>query len=125
MTVGDKPLAFITDDFMVTTCDAPDKPQLFSGLSPWQLLNLTPSVILGIPDDLRRQYGITSEFLADALSEYLAQTAGKDKLMELYKITAEPQYFVSGTKHYSWPKSAGEQTIYQPLILCRPPTSII
>ena len=53
MTVGDNPpLAFIADDFKVTTCDKPDVPQLFRDLTTWQLLNLVSSVILNIPDNL-------------------------------------------------------------------------
>ena len=107
MTAGDKPLAFVANDFKVTTCDKPDTPQLFSTLHPWQLLNLTPSVVLGIADELQSKYGITATFLADALSPYLVQTTGKEKLMSLYNIRHEPQYFISSTKHYSWPKSAG------------------
>lgn len=107
MTQGDMPLAFIANDFKVTTCDDPTNPQLLSKLTPWQLLNLTPDVVLGIPDQLTNQYGITSTFLANALSPYLAQTAGKEKLMQMYNIENEPQYFISNTKHYSWPKAAG------------------
>jgi hypothetical protein len=106
MTKDDKPLAFVADDFMVTTCDDPDTPKLFSALEPWQLLNLTSSVVLNIPDRLLEQYGITAEFLADALSPYLIQTAGKNKVMSMYGIDLEPQYFVPGSKHYSWPKAA-------------------
>ncbi|KAJ7201899.1 PLP-dependent transferase [Mycena pura] len=110
MTKEEKPLAFVAGDFMamamVTTCDDPDTPKLFSALEPWQLLNLTSSVVLNIADRLLEQYGITAEFLADALSPYLAQTIGKNKIMSMYGIDLEPQYFVPGAKHYSWPKAA-------------------
>ena len=110
MTQGDKPLAFIANGFEVTTCDDPTNPQLLSKLTPWQLLNLNPDVVLGIPDQLNSHYGITSAFLTDALAPYLAQTAGKEKLMQMYDIESEPQYLVSSTKHYSWPKAAGESS---------------
>lgn len=110
MTRGDKPLAFIANDFKVTTCDDPTNPQLLNQLTSWQLLNLTPNVILGIPDQLNTQYGITSTFLANALSPYLVQTSGKEKLMKMYNIDNEPQCFISNTRHYSWPKAAGEYT---------------
>ncbi|KAJ7243183.1 pyridoxal phosphate-dependent transferase [Mycena haematopus] len=106
MTKGDKPLGFISDSFMVPTPDNPSTPQLFSALTPWQLLNLSPSVVLDIPDKLLVEYSITSTFLADALSPYLAQTTGKDALMNMYNVVLEPQYFVPSTKHYSWPKAA-------------------
>ncbi|KAJ6487082.1 PLP-dependent transferase [Mycena vitilis] len=106
MTKGAKPLAFIAGDFKVLTCGAPDTPTLYRDLCPWQLLNLAPSVVLDIPDRILEQYGITAEFLADALAPYLAQTKGKEVLMDMYEVTLEPQYFVSSTKHYSWPKSA-------------------
>ncbi|KAH9946373.1 PLP-dependent transferase [Epithele typhae] len=101
MTQGDKPLGFIADDFKI-----PGTDELFRDLDAWQLLNLSPSVILGLPDDLQNQYSITSDFLTAALSPYLVQTAGKEELREIYKITDEPLYLVPSTKHYSWPKAA-------------------
>ncbi|KAH9884505.1 PLP-dependent transferase [Cubamyces lactineus] len=106
MTKDDMPLAFIADSFTVTTCDEPNTPQLLCQLSPWQLLNLTPDIVLGIADRLAADYGITSDFLAKALQPYLAQTTGKDKLMKMYEIETEPLYLISNTKHYSWPKAA-------------------
>ncbi|KAJ7056389.1 PLP-dependent transferase [Mycena amicta] len=105
MTRGNKPLAFIADEFKVTTCDDP-VPRLFSTLDTWQLLNLAPSVILSIPDQLLVKYSISADFLAQALSPYLAQTEGKNALMKMYNVTVEPKYFVPSTKHYSWPKAA-------------------
>ncbi|KAI0323980.1 PLP-dependent transferase [Cubamyces sp. BRFM 1775] len=106
MTKEKKPLAFIADTFTVTTCDDPNTPQPLSKLTPWQLLNLTPDVVLGIADRLTAEYGITADFLAAALGPYLAQTTGKEKLMDMYDIELEPRYLISNTKHYSWPKAA-------------------
>ncbi|KAI0325060.1 PLP-dependent transferase [Cubamyces sp. BRFM 1775] len=107
MTKGDRPLKFIADIFMVKgTCDKPDTPQLLRDLTPWQLLNLTSDVVLDIAGQLASQYGITPDFLGNALEPYLAQTTGKEKLMKMYGIKDELLYLVSSTRHYSWPKAA-------------------
>ncbi|KAI0323562.1 PLP-dependent transferase [Cubamyces sp. BRFM 1775] len=107
MTKDEKPLKFIAETFMVKgTCDKPDTPHLLRDLTPWQLLNLTSDIVLGIADQLASQYGITSDFLGKALEPYLVQTTGKVKLMAMYDIKDEPQYFISSTRHYSWPKAA-------------------
>ena len=107
MTQGDKPLEFMANDFTVTTCDEPNTPQLLSKLTPWQLLNLTPDVVLDIPRQLASQFGITSDFLGEVLEPYLVQTMGKEKIKKMYNIDDEPLCFVPSTKHYSWPKAAG------------------
>ena len=107
MTKGEMPpLAFIAEEFKVATWDNP-QPCPLSKLSPWQLLNLAPDVVLSIPDQLQNLHGITPAFLADALAPYLVQTAGKEKLMQMCNVESEPQYFIASTKHYSWPKAAG------------------
>ncbi|KAI0653091.1 pyridoxal phosphate-dependent transferase [Cubamyces menziesii] len=106
MTQGDKPLEFMANDFTVTTCDEPNTPQLLSKLTPWQLLNLTPDVVLDIPRQLASQFGITSDFLGEVLEPYLVQTMGKEKIKKMYNIDDEPLCFVPSTKHYSWPKAA-------------------
>lgn len=102
------PLNFIANDFHVTTCDDPSTPHLLKDLDAWQLLNLPVTTTLEFGTRLTQEYGITAEFLASALSPYLVQSAGKEALFEKYGITQQPQYLVSSTKHYSWPKSAGE-----------------
>ena len=115
MTKDDKPLHFIASAFMIKgTCDKPDTPQLFSTLTTWQLLNLTPDVVLDIGARLASQYGITSDFLGKALEPYLAQTMGKEKIKKMYCIEEEPLYFISSTRHYSWPKAAGKSSRFMP-----------
>ncbi|KAI5888048.1 PLP-dependent transferase [Schizophyllum commune H4-8] len=99
------PLKFISSDYSVVPAGS-SEPKLFVDLDPWQLLNLPTRTILGIGDDLRRRYGITSEFLASALSPYLIQSRGKEGFLDAYKIKNAPQYLITSTKHYSWPKSA-------------------
>lgn len=99
-------LNFVADAFKIVTTGDPDKPQLFKDLDSWQLLNLATPVILGLGDQLYLEFGITPEYLATAMSPYLVQTCGKAALLSKYDIALEPQYFVSSTKHYSWPKSA-------------------
>ena len=108
MTDEDGPLRFVADSYKVLTADNPSEPQLLRDLDPWHLLNLPIPVILSMGEELHLQYGITPEFLASALSPYLVQTAGIEELIRKYDISAPPQYLISNTKHYSWPKSAGE-----------------
>ncbi|KAL1708932.1 pyridoxal phosphate-dependent transferase [Schizophyllum commune] len=99
------PLQFIANDYSVVPAGS-SEPKLFKDLDTWQLLNLPTRTILGIGDDLRRRYGITSEFLASALAPYLIQSRGKEGYLDAYKIKDAPQYLITSTKHYSWPKSA-------------------
>jgi len=102
-------LSFIGDTFEITPA-GPDgtQPKLFKMLSDWELLNLPTKEILGITDRLHAEYGISAKFLEDALKPYLVQSAGKEKMMQKYNISPDktPQYLISSTKHYSWPKSA-------------------
>ncbi|KAL1733770.1 hypothetical protein EV714DRAFT_245990 [Schizophyllum commune] len=106
MTDPEGPLRFVADSFKVPTADSPTEPQLFKDLDPWHLLNLPIPVILGMGEELIKQYGITNDFLTAALSPYLVQSTGIEELIRKYNITAPPQYLISNTKHYSWPKSA-------------------
>jgi hypothetical protein len=43
------------------------------------------------------------------MNKYLVQTTNKDTLMKKWGINDEPLIFVPSTKHYSWPKAAGER----------------
>ncbi|KAF5380320.1 hypothetical protein D9757_007948 [Collybiopsis confluens] len=54
--------------------------KLLQDFTSWELLNITPPVVLDIPSRLGTEYGITSQFLQDALKPYLIQTVGKDYL---------------------------------------------
>ncbi|KAK3379707.1 pyridoxal phosphate-dependent transferase [Lasiosphaeria ovina] len=105
MDDADGPLRFVPDAFSVRTCQGRLKP--FRELSAWELLNLKLKTILDMPARLYSEYGITPTWLQDALDGYNIQTVGKDLLDQHYKIGAKnTRYFVSGSKHYSWPKAA-------------------
>jgi hypothetical protein len=109
-------LNFIGDSFMVTPAGPPGTPaKPLSELTDWELLNIPVSEILGIADRLHSEFGLSTEFLTDALEPYLVQSAGKEKMFKKYNINLDlpPQYLVSSTKHYSWPKSAGEYASYR------------
>jgi len=107
------PLGFIANTFRLQDDDA----KLFKDLTPWELLNIPPGVVLEIPDRLRKIYRITSQFLQTSLKKYLVQTVGKDsKIFEEFNTDEtklnEMVYFVSTTKHYSWPKAAGKRSLF-------------
>ncbi|EPQ51982.1 PLP-dependent transferase [Gloeophyllum trabeum ATCC 11539] len=97
------PLAFAYDTFRVQPCVGDVK--FFKDCSVWDLLNLKPETVLGLPEQLTMQFGISSDFIAGALNAYDIQTVGKDAFIQKYDIL-QPHYFVSRTKHYSWPKGA-------------------
>jgi hypothetical protein len=105
MEDDDRPLRIIPESFSVRTCQG--KMKRFRDLSTWELLNLKPKTILDIPEQLHDQFGITPDWLQTALDPYNIQTIGKDALETRFNIAKPGQYFVSSTRHYSWPKSAG------------------
>ncbi|RHZ77170.1 hypothetical protein Glove_184g147 [Diversispora epigaea] len=96
------PLSFIGSSFKVELANS--KKKLFKECSTWELLNLKPTTVLDIPDQLYSEYGIASQFLQDSLKEYTIQTVGKDYLERKFNITKPSVYFASATMHYSWPK---------------------
>jgi len=100
------PLAFISNRFSVHPCAHSDILVPFKELNVWELLNLRPEEILSIPDRLHKGFGISSNFLEQALRPYIVQSTGKDFYQDNYGIE-QPQYLVSSTRHYSWPKGAG------------------
>ncbi|KAJ3967966.1 pyridoxal phosphate-dependent transferase [Lentinula raphanica] len=96
-------LSFIADTFHVKTCTRESK--LLKDFTTWELLNILPSDVLDIPTRLSSEFGITAQFLQDALKPYLAQTVGKERLEREFNV--QPMaYFASTTMHYSWPKGA-------------------
>lgn len=112
----EKVLGVATQEFKVYTCAKPDEKVLFVSLEPWDLLNLSTDVILDLPNQLTTQCGITAAYLDKALKQFLVQEIGKDVLMNEFTETfkdkwqfklKQPQYLISATNHYSWPKSAG------------------
>lgn len=100
-----KELEFISDSFEVLLPTG--KPKIFANLTLWELLNLTAKTILDVPEHLEAQYGITPTYLDSVLSKYIVQTRGKQAVELEWGMKTSPRYFISGTKHYSWPKGAG------------------
>lgn len=105
----DPPLNFLAHadpPFLVENCKGEKKP--FTELDTWELLNLKPSTVLELPTRLTNEYSITAQFLQDALKPYLIQTVGKDYLERCFDIETSGKFFLSTTKHYSWPKGGGK-----------------
>lgn len=80
----------------------------FKDLSKWELLNLKVTTVLEIPDRLSVEYGISAAFLQDTMKKYGIQSVGLGSLEHQYDIEKPIQYMLASTRHYSWPKSAGE-----------------
>lgn len=102
----DKELKFISDTFEVQTCVG--KTKLLKDLTSWELLNLRVATVLEIPERLQQEYDISSTYLESVMKKYIIQSISKDVLMDRWKIKSQPVIFVPSTKHYSWPKGAGE-----------------
>ena len=100
-------LDFCAPTLKVFTCKNTKEKVLFSDLKSWDLVNLPVDVILNLPEDLHDQCGVSQDFLGEALKPFLVQEQGKDGLLKKYSVK-EPQYLISATRHYSWPKSAGK-----------------
>lgn len=105
--VNEGKLKFIAEEFKVKPCKKGSEEKLFSKLDAWELLNLRPETVLDLPGKLNEQFGISSEFLEDALKEYNIQTVGREPLETKIGVKQPIQYFVAKTRHYSWPKGAG------------------
>lgn len=98
-------LAFIADSFNITTCKGEEK--LFTECTTWELLNLSVSTVVAIPEQIIAKYKISPTYLEGVMNKYLIQTTNKDYVMQEWGIAKEPVLFVPSTKHYSWPKAAG------------------
>lgn len=101
-------LEILAPIFKIKNCKGETK--LFSALTTEELLNLKPSQVLDIPNQLFSQYGVTGTFLESALAPFLCQSVGQAALEERFQ-TGKPKFFVSATKHYSWPKGGGKRSI--------------
>ncbi|KAI9373196.1 pyridoxal-dependent decarboxylase conserved domain protein [Aspergillus egyptiacus] len=95
-------LWFAAKDFYVRTCSGADKN--FTDLSTWELLNLRPETVLDLPKMLNDKYGVSPTFVEEALDKYNIQSIGKDKLELAFQIEKPIRYFLTSTRHYSWPK---------------------
>lgn len=99
------PLNIIADKFQITTCTGEDK--LMKDLQVWELLNLKPATILDIPERLYREHRISPSYVQSVMQKYGIQSTGKTPLEKEYGVP-EMKYFLSNTRHYSWPKSGGK-----------------
>lgn len=102
----DDELSFISDTFEVETCVGETK--LLKDLSTWELLNLRVPTVLAIPERLQQECDISATYLDSVMKKYIIQSISKDVLMDKWHIKNQPVIFVPSTKHYSWPKGAGE-----------------
>lgn len=103
-------LAYLKDIFKIELCSGDTKK--FMECSTWELLNLKPSTILNIPDQLFQQFGVSQTMLGAALKPFTIQTTGKDFLEKRFGIERPARMFVGATKHYSWPKGGGKSNTY-------------
>ncbi|KOS20616.1 L-tyrosine decarboxylase [Escovopsis weberi] len=78
----------------------------FKDLTTWELLNLRPTTILELPIRLTEEYSISPTSLQDALRKFSIQTVGKEYFErdDTFGLKGTGKFFVSSTKHYSWPK---------------------
>ncbi|KAK1148911.1 hypothetical protein N8T08_007583 [Aspergillus melleus] len=97
-------LKFLEAKFEIELSDGSVKRIL--DCSSWELLNLKPSTVLDFPQQLYEQYGVSQTALAKALEPYSVQTLGKRTILDEFNVKKEPQFFVTSTRHYSWPKGA-------------------
>ena len=91
----------------MTPCKKGSPEKLFKDLTPWELINLRPETVLDLPKTLNEEFGITGKFLEGALKKWNIQTVGRGELESHFQIENPMKYFVSTTRHYSWPKGAG------------------
>ncbi|KAJ7784620.1 PLP-dependent transferase [Mycena metata] len=101
-----KELNLIADSFKIPMPALAGQMKLLNDLTLWELLNLPPKTILDIPLRLESEYGITPTYLDSVLGKYIVQTRGKQAVELEWGMETPPRYYISGTKHYSWPKGA-------------------
>lgn len=100
-----KPLAFIADSFKVQPCVGESK--LFKDFTTWELLNIKPAEVLNIPERLYSQYLVSPKFLQSVMETYGIQSTSKDALEKEFDV-GPMCYYLSNSRHYSWPKAGGE-----------------
>jgi hypothetical protein len=76
--------------------------------STWQLLNLDADAILALPARVQSEYEISRDALTAALRRTSLQDVGWLEFSRRYlgDLRKSPVFLCTGTKHYSWPKSA-------------------
>ncbi|CCM01340.1 uncharacterized protein FIBRA_03390 [Fibroporia radiculosa] len=102
LAVKEGQLSFVADKFETTLCNGEKK--LFSACTSWELLNLSVDEILDLPSRLVSDYGISTQFIEDAVGGYLIGNIGKDILEQRFQIQP-PKMMISVANHYSWPKA--------------------
>lgn len=71
-----------------------------------ELLSLKPKTILDILERLYSQYLMSAGFLDSVMKKYGIQSTRETSLEKKFDI-GPINYFLSNTRHYSWPKAAG------------------
>lgn len=76
-------------------------------LTTWQLLNLHADAVLDLPQRLGKEFGIGPKIITEAVGKYSIQQLGLPGFFRrfLSEVKRDPVVFVSGTKHYSFPKA--------------------
>lgn len=79
-----------------------------ANLDDWAVLNLAIDDVLDIPNRIHKQYGIKTDTIDTAISNYSVQEIGYHQILQKYlpSICESPVSICSGTRHYSWPKGA-------------------
>ena len=98
------PFAFAAPTFNINLCTGTQKN--FYSCDTWELLNLAPTEVADIPTRLSTEYGISPDTLAKQFEKFSIQSIGKEKLDADFNITKPPQYMISVTNNYSWPKAS-------------------
>lgn len=89
----------------ITLCDGRSEP--LEALKTWQLVNITCDETLGLPQRLETEFAISIADLSAATNEFAVQDMGIYGFGQKFlSDLAAPVVFVSGTKHYSFPKAA-------------------
>ena len=68
---------------------------------------MKPAEILDIPEKLYSQYRMSPKFLESVMETFGIQSTGKDVLEKEFGL-GPMRYFVSNSRHYSWPKAGGK-----------------
>lgn len=73
----------------------------------WELLNLQADEILGLPDRIEKEYGISTDEQTVIMNDYSIQNLGFDGVNAFVSEDVKrPVVMAPSDCHYSWPKSA-------------------
>jgi hypothetical protein len=51
--------------------------------------------------------GVSNSYLSDVMDKFTIQSTGKEVLEQEYMSGKPARYMLANTRHYSWPKGAG------------------